>query len=179
MIAQSAESGDVVDAVIQCKSVENAEDRLACYDNAVGRFEDAQKSGDLVTISKSEVENVQKDAFGFELPSLPKLGRLFGRNKSDSAEAAVEGTTEPEKLGFNDVKFVELDILRTERLGNGRTKIYLVNGQEWVQRDDKRVKIYKAKGGRADYAQIKKASLGSYLMRINDKGQSIRVQRIK
>ena len=46
--AQSAVQPDELKAVYACKSISNAQERLACYDSSVGRFEAAQKSGEVV-----------------------------------------------------------------------------------------------------------------------------------
>jgi len=71
--------------IYSCKSIAVPEDRLACYDKAVGRLEAAQARGDVVTVSKTEIENVERESFGFNIPSLPQLSKLFGvGNKPDA-----------------------------------------------------------------------------------------------
>ena len=79
----SQKSGSEVEDMFACRSQTNDLKQLACYDKAVGRFETAQEKGEIVTITKKQVENVEKDSFGFNLPSLPKLGNIFKKNETD------------------------------------------------------------------------------------------------
>jgi len=90
--AQIAGQPSEVTAIYACKTLTDPDARLACYDTAVGRLEVAQKSGEIVTLSKTQVEKVKKDAFGFNIPSLPGLGKLFGggsKNKPKSKTHAA------------------------------------------------------------------------------------------
>ena len=82
--AQSVAPPDELQAIYACKSISSAQERLACYDNSVGRFEEAEKSGEVVTVSKTAIENVEREAFGFNLPSLPSLSRIFGGNSTSN-----------------------------------------------------------------------------------------------
>ena len=67
-----------------CASIEENEARLQCYDQAVGRLQQAEATGEIRTISRSEVEAVERDAFGFNLPNLSNLVDIFsGSGKSD------------------------------------------------------------------------------------------------
>ena len=75
--AQSTPQPTEISDVYACKTLADSTERLECYDNAVGRLEAAEKSGEVVTVSKKEVEKVERDAFGFNIPSLPGLGKLF------------------------------------------------------------------------------------------------------
>ncbi len=58
----------------------------------------------------------------------------------------------------------------------GYIQFTLENGEIWQQTEAERVRLGKAE---PDMLTIKKASFGSFLARVNDKGTSIRVKRIK
>jgi hypothetical protein len=68
--------------LLACRGIAGAEERLSCFDDASKILDEATKSGDIVTINKATVEDIQKDSFGFNLPSLPKLSAIFGGKTS-------------------------------------------------------------------------------------------------
>ena len=89
--AQVGETPDELLAIYKCKSIEKPEIRLECYDNAVERFEKADNDGELVTVSKAKIQNVEREAFGFNIPSLSSINRIFGlKEKSESDAVAAE-----------------------------------------------------------------------------------------
>jgi len=83
-IAQIDDQPDELQAIYACKTITAPEERLACYDNSVGRFQAAEKSGNVVAVSKTTIEKVERDAFGFNIPSLPSISGIFGRNNKES-----------------------------------------------------------------------------------------------
>ena len=136
-----------------------ASDRLACYDEAVGRLKAAEEAGELTTISKAEVEEVQRDAFGFSLPSLPKLAMpKFGSSEKAELNSMVSGVSNISK----------------PRVGG--IIVTLENGQVWTQIDSTRVSYSKRKGVKE--AEVKTASFGSFMMKL-DGGTAFRVRRLK
>lgn len=146
-------------AIYACAEIADDLERLACYDDTVGRFEAAEAAGEVATISKSEVEELKKDSFGFALPSIPRIvmPKFGGGDK-------------------NDVEAVTLAVSSIKRLPYDNLRITLENGQVWEQTDGRRVTYSKRKG--VDSAEITRASLGSYKMKL-DGGTSFRVKRLK
>ena len=198
--AQSAAQPDELQAIYACKSISNPQERLACYDNSVGRFEAAEKSGEVVTVSKTAIEEVERDSFGFNIPSLKSLGGIFGGKKAPKTktaksndltdpvrEAAVTITPETPfappalkpKPKASDIKDVSLEIRKTTEFGYKKTRFFMTNGQVWEQTDGAKVRIPKVRNGNANTADISKASLGSFLLRVNGKGAAIRVRRVR
>lgn len=204
--AQDLNIPDELAAIYSCKSIENGPDRLSCYDNAVGKFEEAEKSGQVVTVDKESIETVERDAFGFNIPSL-SLKKLFGGGKKRSEETKVseeakasEGINPPDvpssaqaetkvsskpaakkkrvKPDTSDVTEVLLTIDRWESLRNKRVRFYMTNGQVWEQIGGSGVRVPKVRNGKPNTAKIIKASLGSYLIRVNEKGRAERVRRV-
>lgn len=146
--AQSAVTKDVY----ACRDISDEKARLACYDTAVGRLRAAEESGDVTTISRADVEQVQRESFGFKIPSLPK----FASRKGDAAENEVTSIT---------------SAVRSVSAGPGKLRVTLENGQVWTQIDDKTVRAKKPKS-----AEISQAALGSFKMKLDD-GLAFRVRR--
>ncbi len=147
-LAQSASTKDVY----ACKAIATASERLACYDAAVGRLEAAEKSGDVTTVSRADVEKVKRESFGFKIPSLPSI---VSRNGGDEV-ARIESINEP---------------VRSASAPAGKARVMLENGQVWVQIDDKKVRIKDPQ-----LAEISQAAMGSYKMKL-DGGLAFRVRR--
>ena len=202
--AQTANGPDELKAIYACKGMADSSLRLACYDQAVGRFEAAQNSGDVIAVSKTQVEAVEKEAFGFNIPSLPSLGGLFGGSKkkaqtsktnpltapvtqSETKTAELPSkTTEPtpppalkSKPEPSNIKSVSLDISKTTEFGYKKTRFFFSNNQVWEQVDGTKVRIPKVRNGKPNTAKISKAALGSFILRINGKGSAIRVRRVR
>ena len=202
-LAQSTAQPTELQAIYACKSLSNPDERLACYDNTVNRFAAAEKSGEVVTISKTAIEKVERDAFGFNIPSLPGLSKIFGGNKKPvKAATKVEkesDLTAPVKLAVREPSITEptpppatsttpepskisevtLDIRKTTEFGYKKTRFFMTNGQVWEQADGVKVRLPKTRNGKTNTAKISKASLGSFLLRVNGKGSAIRVRRVR
>lgn len=151
------------DAVYACASLNDDMARLACYDDAVGRLKAAEEAGEVTTVSKAEVEEVQREAFGFSLPSLPKLAMpRFGSDGDKEDDGTINSVT----TGVASIKTSKI---------NGLT-VTLDNGQVWQQTDTRRVSYSKRKG--VEEAEVKKGSFGSFMMKL-DGGPAFRVKRLK
>ncbi|MEL7547309.1 MAG: hypothetical protein AAGJ84_11695 [Pseudomonadota bacterium] len=149
-----------IDAIFACTPIEDALERVACYDAAVGRFQQAEDAGEVTVIAKSEVEELNREAFGFRLPSLPS----FTASRNSGAETPnLDQIIEP--------------VSQVVRLSSSRNlRVALENGQIWEQTDGKRVQ-YSARVG-VESAEIQRAALGSYKMKL-DGGPAFRVKRIQ
>lgn len=141
-----------IDAMLTCRAIEDPLDRVACYDAAADQLEQAQAKGDLKIISRAEVEKVQRESFGFRIPSLPS----FGAGPNPGENASLERVTEPVKSVSG---------------GRGALRVTLENGSVWQQIDDKNIRPRDAQS-----AEIYQASLGSYKMKL-DGGLAFRVRR--
>ena len=146
--------GISTDDVYACKDIASDSDRLACYDAAVGRLQQAEIDGDLTTMTRQEAEQVQKDSFGFSIPSLPAIMM----RRSGDEKAQVKQVTMP---------------VKAIRGSKGNLQIILENGQVWKQTDSKQLR----NNGQKE-ALISEAALGSYKMKL-DGGIAFRVERIK
>lgn len=199
--AQSPDQPAEISAIYSCKTETNPMNRLACYDAAIDRLDIAQRKGEVITVSKSQVEEVETEAFGFNIPSLPSLGKLFGGGKTFKNTAKVKDNplTAPVKSTKSltalpsaasptptislpkesNTKKVILTLKSTKQFGHRKTRFFFTNGQVWEQMDGTKVYVPKVRNGIANEARISKASLGSYFLRINSKGSAIRVRRAR
>lgn len=166
-----------MDAVIACQGETDDALRLKCFDGAVDKMKQARDSGDLMTVSRQDMESIERDAFGFNLPSVPRLLGLFGSEKNDESEPGPdEAVSETEKEAL---KRVMIDVARYEQTGRGRYRFYLTNGQVWQQTDSDNLRRPRAKDGQPLQVEIRKASFGSFLLQVNGKGKSVRVKRVE
>lgn len=157
----AAQDGDVSTATVYaCADIEGDSERLACYDNAVGRLRTAEEAGEVVSVTRKEVETVQRESFGFSLPSLPKLTMpKFGGGDSDGELDSVTANVERITSG-----------------ARGKVVVYLDDGAVWQQTDDKRVYVSKRQTFKT--AEVRRAAFGSYMMKLDD-GVLFRVERIR
>lgn len=194
--AQSAAPPGELQAIYACKSISDSQKRLTCYDNSVGRFEAAEKSGEVVTVSKTAIEKVERDAFGFNIPSLPSLSNLFGggtkkaTKKNDLTDPVMDSSVaslprlaagEPltQKPVPSEISDVNLAIRKTTKFGRDKTRFFMTNGQVWDQVGTIRSRIPEIKGNKTKSAEISKGALGSFFLKINGKGAAIRVRRVR
>lgn len=188
------EEANELSAVFACKSETDPMERLACYDSAVGQFEQAQKTGELITVSKSQIEEVERDSFGFSIPSLPNLGKLFGGGGQKSGNALTEPVSEssvksaeadsssgaaPAEIKPAQVEEIAVNIRKVQEFGYKKNRFFLENGQVWEQTSTKRIRIPRASDDEPNVANIRKASLGSFLLQVNDSGAAVSVIRVR
>ena len=64
LAAASPIRAPVVQSVLDCRKIDDAAARLACYDKAVAGVEQAEASGDLVTVDRAQRRAARHQAFG-------------------------------------------------------------------------------------------------------------------
>jgi hypothetical protein len=146
---------EAVSAVFACAQVQSDEERLTCYDRAVGNMQRAQTEGDLVAVDREQIQTIQRESFGFSLPSVGRLLPDFGRRDGES---------------FDEL---EMRIVSVIERANGRYAFEMENGQTWVQVDAQRV--YNVREG--DVITVRRAALGSYMLSPSRGGAAHRVRR--
>ena len=149
------------DAIYACAVIAEDSARLACFDEAVGTLRTKEEAGLVQTIDVGQIETIEKEAFGFSMPSLPGL---FSR--SSSAEKKVER---------EEVDEITVAVKSARIQGvTGKAIVTLENGQTWEQTDT--AKIQASSLRKAKEARVRKAALGSFMMTV-DGGRSFRVKR--
>ncbi|MFN0114802.1 MAG: hypothetical protein ACKVPY_09020 [Paracoccaceae bacterium] len=154
---------EVVAKVYACTEIADAAARLACFDAAVGAMKSAQTQGQFAAVDAAGVRQIEREAFGFSLPSLPRLGLPGFPLRREGATAAVEAERTAE-LGMTIARVGRFD---------GRPSFVMDNGQVWVTVGNETNRLARA-GGKVT---IKRASMGSYLMSVDAGGTSLRVRR--
>jgi hypothetical protein len=92
-----AQASDPVEGILACRSIENIEARLECFDAAAVTLATARETGDVLTVTREDVEAVERDSFGFSLPSLPRFRlpqfaqRSAERTMAERTHDALEG----------------------------------------------------------------------------------------
>jgi hypothetical protein len=131
----------VVQAVVDCRKIEDSAQRLACYDASVDSLTKAQQSGDLVTLDRKQRQAVRKQAFGFTLPTLSMF---------DTGEKEVDAIDETLASA-------------SEGIG-GRWVFRMEDGAVWRQIDDEFLSRRPHPGSAI---VIRKAMLGSYMLSVD------------
>jgi hypothetical protein len=141
-----------VQRLMQCRGIQSAEQRLACYDRETAAMDQAIASKDLVVIDKEKAREAKRSLFGFSVPS---FGGLFGGGDD------------------NEVTQIESTVRSTGHNVDGGWVITLADGSVWSQTDD-----WPGLDPRPGKKVIvKRAALGSY--RLSIPGQNgIKVKRI-
>jgi hypothetical protein len=84
-----------LDPLLACRSIEDGQARLACFDREAARLA-GDGSGRLVAVDMEDVEAVERDSFGLELPSLPRLSMsIFGARDERGLEAEGPASEAP------------------------------------------------------------------------------------
>lgn len=151
--AQTATPQALTD-VYTCAQIEEDAQRLQCYDAAVGRLRQAESAGQVVAVDRDQAREIERDSFGFHLPSLSRLlPNLEGGNREiDNVQMTVVGV-QSNPLGYHTFE--------------------MENGQLWKQIDPQRVRNVRA----GDTVTIERAALGSFRLISSRGGAGYRVRR--
>ncbi len=141
--AGSGARAAVLQGLLDCRAKTDNAERLACYDAAAARMDQAEAKGDIVVVDREQSKAIRRQAFGFTLPSLS----LFERGDK------------PEKI--DQVSGV---IAAARADGNGKWVLRLEDGAIWRQIDGD-PPHRDPKAGMS--VEIKSASLGSYLLSVD------------
>jgi hypothetical protein len=146
-------------AVLDCRAVKDSDKRLACFDAAAAKLDEAEASGKVVIVDRAQATQVRKEIFGLKLPSLDVFGPIVGGKTS-----AVRGV---------DVDRIADTVAKAWPGASGRWTVELASGAVWRQIDDEQLDSAPHAGSKAE---IRRAALGSFFMKI-DGQRSIRATR--
>ena len=147
----------VLQAVVDCRPMTDANARLACYDAAAAKLDEAEASGQVVVVDKEQARAVRREVFGLQLPSLD----IFS-HAAKGPGAAVE-----------EVDRVTETVKSASRQADGRWVIELESAAVWRQIDANDLANDPHSGSKVE---IRKAALGSFFMKV-DGQPAIRVHR--
>ncbi|WP_395671940.1 hypothetical protein [Phenylobacterium sp.] len=141
--AQEAPAGSaLVQQLTDCRKLTADAARLACFDAATAALAQAEAKGEIVVVDRAQAQAVQRQAFGFSLPSLS----LFDRGPAQGPVDSVTG---------------KVAQARTD--ANGKWIVRLVEGGTWAQVDSATVMRPLRPGMEV---RISRASLGSFQMSV-------------
>lgn len=157
VMAGAAEAADQkrageLQAIVDCRAVADNVARLACYDAAALRLDEAEAKGEVVVLDKAQRQQARREAFGFSLPSLSILGR--GGDEEESGRMTFKAAN-----AWQD--------------GNGRWAVELDSGAVWRQIDDENI-YREPKAGSS--VELRSAAMGSYFMKV-DGQRAVRARR--
>jgi hypothetical protein len=141
-----------VQAVVDCRKVEDSVQRLACYDAATDALTKATATGDLVTLDRQQRRSVRKQAFGFTLPALAMF------------DIGEKGET---------VNSIDEILASARQDAQGKWTFVMQDGAVWRQIDDEFLSRDPHPGSAV---VISKASLGSFMLSV-DKQPGVRAHR--
>ncbi len=146
-------------SVYACKTINSTTERLSCYDSAVTILQGREARKEIVTIDSNAAKTIKREAFGFALPSLPKLG--------------LPSIGSAEK-GANVLEFPVRSVSKTRH----GVVLTMKNGQVW-----------RGVNGRLNYipkgeltARISRGAVGSYRLSLSNGKERVRglgVRRIE
>lgn len=151
---QAADRAPVLQAVVDCRAIADSNARLACYDAAAARLEEAETKGDVVVLDREQRQQARREAFGFTLPSFDILNRGEPAEKLDR---------------------VTFKVVRATQANDGSWTLELDSGAVWRQTDQEGLSRRPKPG---TTVEIRNAAMGGYFMNV-DGQRAIRVKRVQ
>jgi hypothetical protein len=148
----------VLQAIVDCRAMTDPNARLACFDSAAAKLDEAEATGQVVVVDKEQAKQVRREVFGLQLPSLDVFSHA-AKGPAGAPEEDVNRITETVKQAF--------------RQADGKWTIEFESGAVWRQIDDTVLSNDPQAGSKAE---VRKASLGSFFMKV-DGGTAFRVHR--
>lgn len=145
--------------LLQCRSIADNVERLACFDRQVGAMDAAAQRDEVVVLDKGELNKTRKTLFGFSFPKLPFLG---GGDDKDEGKGEEDGVARMEAV-----------IASVRSLGYGKWQIGLEDGAQWMTTEA--VTGRDPKVGQT--IEIKRAAMGSFMGKV-DGGRPVRMKRV-
>ncbi|WP_405053592.1 hypothetical protein [Sphingobium sp. WCS2017Hpa-17] len=145
--------------LLQCRSITDNAQRLACFDQQVGAIDAAAQRDEVVVLDKSELNKTRKTLFGFAFPKLPFLG---GGDDEDGGKPQEEGVTH-----------IDAVIASVRSLGYGKWQIVLEDGAQWMTTEAVTGRDPKA----GQKIELKRAAMGSFMGKVEG-GRAVRMKRV-
>ena len=149
---------------LDCREVDDAEARLACYDSAADAVRVQATAGTEATpAAPADVPTV---ATASPQPTVDPV-QIFGR-EANTAKKMVQDV-----FGVEDINAIEAEVVTVKRTPHDKLVVVLNNKQIWQQLDNYRLTL---KTG--DEVRVETASFGSYRLLKTSGSRRIRVRRI-
>lgn len=177
----SAQAGPVED-VVECSGIVSDLERLSCYDAGVTQLRASGLTSEQIKVTQPMVvqsggnpqgqvaaqpsQGRDRGLFGFGLP--------FGGTKRDTTPENFGEPASTAKSPAGQIARINDTVESVTYDYTGRFRVVLSNGQIWKQNNDKRMKIEIG-----NVVEIRRGTVGGYLLRLDSKGKAVRVKRVK
>jgi hypothetical protein len=135
---------EAFEALVRCRSLTDDAARLKCFDEAAATLQQQAENRDLVVVDRKQIQETKRGLFGLDIPDLNPFG---------SGDDGVE------------VKSIESVVRSATQDGDGRWILTLEDNSTWAQTDNYPFAVNPKRGHKV---KIVKASMGSYMMRVNN-----------
>lgn len=140
----------VYQELVDCRQINDTAQRLACFDGASAKMEQAAAARDIVILDRAEVRKTKRSLFGFFLPRLP----FFDDDEKD------------------EFTRIESTFASVAPIGFGKYQFDIPDGGTWQTLEPTRSVL---REGRE--LTIKRGAVGGFLMQVGNGGY-IPVKRI-
>ena len=170
-ITQTAVAAELADTLIECRALPSAVARLDCYDQLAdaqtATTNQATKTGTVKRAAPAATVAEAAATVTVEPMASTSQEAVFGKNEAEILKSAQEvvGTTEIDQM--------DARVLEVRKSATGKAVITLDNGQVWKQIDSSNLRL-----SDDDRVTIRRASLGSFMLRKTDGKVLMRVKRI-
>jgi hypothetical protein len=167
--AQPSKSESPLAPIYACTEKLESSERLACFDAAVAGIQAKEAKSEIVTFDQQRVQKVRREAFGFSLPSLPRLGfPAFSApvEKNGSGKTSATSAAEIEEQVF---------VVSAYRQVGGNIILTLENGQTWQLSE---ADTFNSPSKTPFNVKIRTAALGSFILTVEGRNKGYRVRRL-
>lgn len=145
---------DLRGRVRACVGVQDAAARLTCYDQLGAEVEQTSADAWSITLDREDVQTLQREAFGLNLPN---LSQLFPGLRGES----------------DDVDSVDMQVTRVIDHRDGHFSFVMENGQRWTQTEPQRASNVRV----GDTVSIRRGAMTSFILNSSRGGRAHRVRR--
>ncbi|SEJ99417.1 hypothetical protein SAMN05518849_12411 [Sphingobium sp. AP50] len=149
-------SAKLFDDMLQCRSLADANMRLACYDKQVAAISDAQAKNEVAVIDKESVRQTVRQNFGLATPAVPLAESSGGNGREEALDE------------------IQTKVVSFQPTVRDRWRLQLADGSEWQTLETIAFRVPEVNMA----VTVKKAALGSYLLRPAG-WPAVRARRIK
>lgn len=141
--SQTMPSAKLFEEMMQCRSITDAANRLACYDKRAAALSSAQADKELAILDKESVRQTEKERFGLTAPT------------------TVELNSAPGTSGGGELQEIESTIVGFQAATRNKWLLQLADGSSWQTIEAVPYRVPELNMA----VTVKKAALGSYLIR--------------
>lgn len=148
---------EAFEQLVQCQTIVSDADRLACFDRQVTAMKAGADKNELVVLDREEIKKTRRSLFGLSIPRLP----FFGDGEDSDAQEAGAITQ------------IEATLASVSQLSGGLWSFRLDDDSKWQTTQPFETIIPKV----GMPISIRRAALGSFLAKINDR-RPVRIKRV-